>query len=102
MQDLGRLTGHKHSRALDISNSGEIIGTSIGPSGARAFIWTAKDGMHDLNLLIPTNLALRLIEAHAVNDRGEMIVFGTDSREGHDHEGANRLFFLTPSGPPGR
>jgi probable HAF family extracellular repeat protein len=98
MQSLGFLPGGKHSRALDISNTGEVIGTSTGPTGARAFIWTSKEGMKDLNLLIPVNLSLVLLEAHAVNERGQIIVLGTNARGGHDHEGANRLFLLTPAG----
>jgi probable HAF family extracellular repeat protein len=98
MLDLGTLPGANRTRALDISNSGVVVGTSGGPStGPRAFIWTASEGMVDLNLRIPHTYRLIIVEAHAINARGQILVRAMDAQHGHDHEGASRILLLTPS-----
>jgi len=100
MWDLGVLPGGKDSRALAISNTGDVVGTSSSPFGDRAFLWTEKDGIKDLNLLIPSTVGLRLVEAEAINARGQIVVIGTNASDGHDHEGPNRLLLLTLAGGP--
>jgi probable HAF family extracellular repeat protein len=97
MKSLGFLPGDTYSRALGIGNSGTVVGASGGMSGVRAFIWTAKDGMQDLNALIPANSGVVLTEAHGINDRGQILVLGTDPHDGHNDELANRAFVLTPA-----
>ena len=76
MQDLGVLSGGHSSRALAISDSGDVVGTSTSSSGDRAFIWTKQAGMTDLNSAVSTGLGAVLMEAHAINNSGEILVMG--------------------------
>ena len=66
--DLGTLSGDESSGARAVSNNGAIVGESMGPSGSRAFLWTASEGMKLLGSLggestLPT----------AINDNGWVI-----------------------------
>jgi probable HAF family extracellular repeat protein len=78
MQEIGVLPGGTSSRALDISDIGEVVGSSTSASGDHAFIWTKTAGMVDLNSASSANLGVVLIEAHAINSRGQIIVMGGD------------------------
>ena len=80
MQALGMLPGGDSSRALAISNLGEVVGSSTSTSGDRAFIWTKETGMVDLNNASSADLGIVLFEAHAINDKGQILAMG-DSRE---------------------
>lgn len=52
MQDLGDLAGGANSStAEDINGAGQMIGTSQGADGSRAFLWTQAEGMGDLGVL---------------------------------------------------
>ena len=82
IQDLGVLPGGDSSRALAISDSGEVVGSSNSASGDHAFIWTKQTGMVDLNSATSANLGVMLIEAHAINSKGQIIVMGRDMHEG--------------------
>jgi probable HAF family extracellular repeat protein len=81
MQALGVLPGGGSSRALAISNLGEVVGSSTSTSGDRAFIWTKETGMVDLNNASSANLGIVLFEAHAINDKGQIIAMGEGNRE---------------------
>ncbi|MEJ7607738.1 MAG: hypothetical protein WKF37_16060 [Bryobacteraceae bacterium] len=81
MQDLGALPGGTSSRALAISNSGAVVGSSTTLSGDRAFLWTWEAGLKDLNAVVPVNLAVVFVEAHAINSKGQILVIGTDRRQ---------------------
>jgi probable HAF family extracellular repeat protein len=81
MQALGVLAGGDSSRALDISDLGEVVGSSTSASGDRAFIWTKEAGLVDLNSADTANLGVVLIEAHAINSKGQIIAMG---RNGHE------------------
>jgi probable HAF family extracellular repeat protein len=76
MQELGVLPGGTSSRALAISDSGEVVGSSGSASGDHAFLWTKQTGMTDLNSAESINLDVVFIEAHAVNEKGEIIATG--------------------------
>jgi probable HAF family extracellular repeat protein len=78
MQDLGVLSGASSCRALDINDAGTVVGTCGGSSGERAFIWTRQAGMKDLNDAISTSLGVLLLEAHAINNKGQILVLGMD------------------------
>jgi probable HAF family extracellular repeat protein len=78
MQDLGVLSGASSSRALDINDAGTVVGFCGGPSGERAFIWKKDTGMQDLNDAISTTLGVLLLEAHAINNRGQILAMGMD------------------------
>lgn len=104
VQDLGALAGGTDSRARDVNNRGEVVGTSTSAEGSRAFIWTASGGMRDLNALV-TVPGLVMTEALSVNRRGDIVVMGHDAgtdaqgkTDGHgeDRHGARRIFVLRP------
>ena len=77
MQELGVLPGGTSSRALAISDSGEVVGSS----GRHAFLWTKQTGMTDLNSAESINLDVVFIEAHAINEKGEIIASGRVTHE---------------------
>jgi probable HAF family extracellular repeat protein len=85
------------SAAYDINASGQIVG--FGTTDARsAFVWAAGTGMMDLNELIDRNdpmfvSGFRLLEAHAINDLGQIVGFGTLN-------GSEHAFLLTPVPEP--
>jgi len=95
MTDLGTLGTLRHSRATDINNLGQIVGHSTqivgSSSSARAVTWE-NGGIQDLNDLIPLNTRWVLQTAEAINDRGEIIGYGT-------YVGQTRAYLLTPIDP---
>ena len=74
------------SQAYDLNDSGWVVGWSHSDDGSRAFLWTPSDGMLDLNTLV-VNLppGVKLHEAHAINQRGEIAGYT-----------GNSVFKLTP------
>jgi probable HAF family extracellular repeat protein len=83
MQDLGVLPGGNSSRALGINDMGAVVGTSTSSSGDRAFIWTKQAGMRDLNSAAPMSLGVVFVEAHAINNTGQILVMGSAMHEAH-------------------
>ena len=77
MEDLGILPGGSSSRALDISNSGVVVGSSATSSGDHAFVWRKQTGMVDLNEAgSAADLGVVLVEADAINNKGEILAMG--------------------------
>jgi probable HAF family extracellular repeat protein len=109
IQDLGVLPGGESSRAVDINDSGQVIGSSTTPSGDRAFIWTNQEGMKDLNSAGSADLGVVFVEAHAINNLGQILVMGKSATEpdpsggttvpGHDDcaPAPPSTFLLTPT-----
>ena len=102
MQDLGVLPGGNSSRALGINDMGAVVGSSTSSSEDRAFIWTSVTGIRDLNGETSLPFGVVLLEAHAINNRGQIVVMGTNT---HDHENGEHApcapapplsFLLTP------
>jgi probable HAF family extracellular repeat protein len=83
MQDLGVLAGGDSSRALDINDMGAVVGTSTSSSGDRAFIWTRETGMRDLNSAASMTSGAVFVEAHAINNAGQIVVMGSPMHESH-------------------
>jgi probable HAF family extracellular repeat protein len=81
MQDLGVLPGGNSSRALDLNDDGDVVGSSTSSSGDRGFIWTRQEGMVDLNSASSADLGVVFIEAHAINSKGEILVTGRITHE---------------------
>lgn len=78
-----------HPRAMNAC--GAIVGSyGIFADYYRAFAWDEAGGFRDLNELIPAKSGWKLQEATGVNDRGEIVGWGTLNRE----EDAG--FLLTP------
>lgn len=69
MIDLGVLPGDSISEALDINDTGQIVGISL-PS-LRAFLYE-NGRMWNLNDLIPSTSGLFLLEGGGINNRGEI------------------------------
>jgi probable HAF family extracellular repeat protein len=86
MQNLGVLPGANTSRALDINDSGDVVGSSGTSSGDRAFIWTQAEGMKDLNSAASAELGVVFVEAHAINNLGQIVVMGKSTQESHGHD----------------
>ena len=76
MQDLGVLPGGNSSSATDITDRGEVVGSSTSASGEHAFIWTERTGIVDLNSAASADLGVVFIEANAINLRGQIVVMG--------------------------
>ncbi len=105
LSDIGTLPGFKASWAYGLNDGGsdlQVVGYSSDWAGdtddeywgSRAFVYDVTAGMRDLNTLIPTNFFL--IEARAVNDRGQIAAIGLE-------QGQNtglRAILLTPNPCP--
>jgi probable HAF family extracellular repeat protein len=105
MTRLGGLPGGDLSRALDINNQGQIVGFSTvththDPAADRhahrAVMWTAGV-IQDLNTRIPAAAQVLLVEAQAINNRGQILAYGIPEPITDDlHELPGRLYLLTP------
>lgn len=83
IRDLGVLPGDVSSGAKDINNKGQVVGKSCDINmNCRAFLW--QNGvMTDLNTLVPGGgVSIFLIEATAINSRGQFAVFAFDANTG--------------------
>jgi probable HAF family extracellular repeat protein len=81
MQDLGVLPGGNSSQALGINDMGAVVGSSTSSSGDRACIWTKQAGMRDLNSAAPVASGAVFVEAHAINNAGQILVTASPARE---------------------
>lgn len=77
LRDLGTLPGDSASEGHDLNNSGDVVGYSSGPNGARAFLWTAQGGMQNLGTLPGGTYS----KARGISDNG-LIVGTSDSPAG--------------------
>jgi hypothetical protein len=77
-----------------------VVGVSGSQQNARAVVWNAQGAVQDLNVLVSVPPGLVLREAVGINARGQILTLAKDERDTHlFHEGFNRVFLLTPSGP---
>jgi probable HAF family extracellular repeat protein len=92
MTDLGTLPGDVHSVAESINSSGEVVGRSSDASfNGRGYVW--KNGvMTDLNMLIPANSPLYILEGTSNNDRGQIVGVALELSTGDVH-----AFLATPN-----
>jgi probable HAF family extracellular repeat protein len=105
MQELGILPGGNASQALAINDSGTVVGSSDSASGDHAFVWEKQTGIVDLNEAGSGALGIVLVEAHAINRKGEILAMGEMDHGGmapEDHICAPApplSFLLTPPSP---
>lgn len=94
MQDMKTLTGN-YSQAWGINDRGQVVGeygvASLDTATSYAFIWTAAEGMQDLNsLTVNLPVGVTLEQAFDINEKGWIVGFTA----------ANRGFLLTPIAVP--
>lgn len=84
MIDLLTLGG-KFSEGYSINLAGEVVGysTTTGDQKQAAFLWQSGTGMQDLNTLIDPLSGWALLEAHAINDKGNIAGIGLRNGEKH-------------------
>ena len=91
MLDLGTLGGEATSLAVGLNDSGQVVGTSSNNSPdslPHAFIWTAAEGLVDLNTRIPKAPAgLIVSQAIAISQTGAILALAD-----------RQLVLLKPSG----
>jgi probable HAF family extracellular repeat protein len=92
LQDLGGIIPGSWSIAYDINDSGWVVGSASYYDGTRAFLWTPAGSTQDLNNLV-VNLpsGVRLMDAQAINKRGEIAGYMTTTGGAE-----NGIFKLTP------
>lgn len=64
------------SEAHDINNAGVAVGRAYSEDVSGAFVWDEFHGMQELNDLIDPTLELRISEATAINDLGQVVGYG--------------------------
>lgn len=85
IQDLGTLPGDLNSFGYGINSEGQVVGTSLAASSApRAFL-RQSGVMTDLNTLIPSGSPLILLDAFAINSRGEIVGDALQTSTGDVH-----------------
>ena len=79
MHDLGALPGLPWTSAPGLNNAGVVVGNVYnkpddGSSNydTYAYVWTAKDGMRNLNDLVPQS-AVKLRTVLGINDAGQIL-----------------------------
>jgi probable HAF family extracellular repeat protein len=96
MTDLGTLPGLPVSLANAINNSGQAVGFSQDADGNNTVAVLWQNGvMANLNTLIPPGSPMFLIEALGINDRGQIIGYGSLPN------GQVLAYLLTPCGAGG-
>jgi hypothetical protein len=85
---------------LSLNNAGQIVGTTAASSGAIPVPFFFAHGlMSPLNTLVsatdPSKRYVTLTAAYGINDSGQIIAVGTDSRA----PGTTRAYLLTPTTP---
>lgn len=71
--DLGTVNGDCFSEAFAINSRSQVVGQSFScvTNTGRTFLWE-NGSMIDLNTFVPPGSGLQLVEAVAINDRGEI------------------------------
>ena len=89
MKRLGHLGGE--SAGLGVNNYRQVVGRSftVANAAVHAFLCTGSGGFKDLNHYLPGGSGWSLIEAHGINDNGQIVGYGV-------HNGEPRAFRMTP------
>jgi len=81
--ELPPLAGDTESFASAINNKGDVVGTSRGKPGDncwRAVLWSHSDHSTPIDLTAQIPPPWQLYEAHAINDRGQIVGAGFENR----------------------
>lgn len=85
MRDLGTLSGQVISAGLAVNNRRQVAGVSIDANGnLHAFLWQ-RGVMFDLNTLVAGNAPLYLRQGFGINNRGEIVGYGSQLSTGNAH-----------------
>jgi probable HAF family extracellular repeat protein len=89
---LGRLHSGDCVLAFSVNAPGQVVGVSADSTCVNnlPFLWEDGGPMVDVNTLVPPTSGLQLLEAHQINDRGEIAVGAVDAN------GNNRSVLLIP------
>jgi len=80
MKDLGALQALGDSWGFAVNDSGVVVGQAQLNNGAVHAIVYSGTKMQDLNALVPKGSGLTLIEADGVNNAGQIVATGEDSK----------------------
>jgi probable HAF family extracellular repeat protein len=75
--------------SISINASEQVVG-NVGTNSSAPFLWEDGGPIVDLNTLVPPGSGLQLIEAHQINDRGQIAIGALDAN------GNNRSVVLIP------
>jgi probable HAF family extracellular repeat protein len=96
MTDLGNLG--QTSFAFSVNSKGQVVGHSlIDDVTQHAFLWEKGGPMIDLNSVIPSGSSLLLLDAFAINERGEIAGMGVPPGCDSEDE-CGHAFVLVPVG----
>lgn len=76
LTDLGTLDGLGSSAAYGMNDAGQVVGYSQRAGGGQSAFLYQGGVMQDLNSLIAVDSGWRLLEASAINGRGQIVGFG--------------------------
>ena len=78
---LSTVTDNAFSGSINASE--QVVG-DVGTNSSAPFLWEDGGPIVDLNTLVPPGSGLQLIEAHQINDRGEIAIGALDA-SGNNH-----------------
>ncbi|WP_341527211.1 hypothetical protein WKK05_32650 [Nostoc sp. UHCC 0302] len=88
---LGTLEGKYENYAVDLNDVGQVVGNANGSTSVIPFVWSSNTGMRNLNTLIDPSQGWKLLSANAINNEGQIVVYGYKEQ---DFKG--RALLLTP------
>lgn len=77
LETLARPENYDSDRAYGANESLQVVGQMSNAVTGEAYIWDADNGMRSLNDLIDEALGLHLVTAWDINERGQIITWGS-------------------------
>lgn len=91
--DLGEIPGFPGGSATSINNLGQVVGISESLDGRNHPFLYSNGSIVDLNSLLPSGSGWELLQAHGIDDRGDIVGYGTLN-------GVEQAFLLRPTITP--
>jgi uncharacterized membrane protein len=82
-QETNLSTITQNAFSISINASDQVIG-NVGTNSSAPFLWEDGGPLVNLNTLVPPGSGLQLVEAHQINDQGEIAVGALDA-SGNNH-----------------